>query len=126
MTGRRWFSRVLSAIGVLALAYAVLSLVVPVGTHPPIECTVANESPEAIERVTVTVFHRTYSARGLSPGGSFTFAFDSAGDDHYHVEAELASDARLVADVGYVTTGMDQKDRIEIGGDEVRYTTAHP
>jgi hypothetical protein len=97
-----------------------------VGPYPPIECTVANESPEAIERVTVTVFHRTYSAGGLSPGGSFTFAFDTAGDDHYHVEAQLASGARLVADVGYVTTGTGQKDRIEIAADEVRYTTAHP
>ena len=127
MTGKRWCSRVLSAIGVLALAYMVLNLalhrVLPSTYALPIECTVVNNSTEVLERVAVTVFGHTYGAEGLPPGASFTFTFDAHGDDHYHVVAQPASGNRLVSDVGYVTTGLQLKDRIEIRADEVRFTT---
>jgi hypothetical protein len=127
MTGKRWCSRVLSAIGALALVYMVLDLALPLvfpsaPSAPAIECTVANNSSEVLERVVVSVYHHTYSAEGLPPGASFTFTFN-AGDDHYHVDAQLASGNRLVSDVGYVTTGVRQKDRIEIRADEIRITT---
>lgn len=123
MTRRRWCPWVLGGLVLLVLAYAVLRVVVPRTRYIPIECTVVNKSNQTIERVAVTVFHRTYRAEDLAPGGSFTFAFDAAGDDHYHVEIRSAGGFRRTADVGYVTTGTYPKDRIEIGPDEIRYET---
>jgi hypothetical protein len=123
MTQRRWCPWVLGGLVLFALAYAGLRMVVPGTRYLPIECTVVNGSGEAIERVAVTVFHRTYRAEGLEPGGSFTFAFDAAGDDHYQVEVRSSGGGVRTADVGYVTTGVSPKDRIEIGPDEIRYET---
>jgi hypothetical protein len=123
MTRFRWCPWGFGALLLLVLGYAVGSFVVPNAPRVPIECTVLNDSGEAIEHVAVTVFHRTYHAEALGPGGSFTFAFDAAGDDHYHVEVRSAGGPMRVADVGYVTTGTYPKDRIEIEPDEIRYVT---
>ncbi len=124
MTRRRWCPWVLGGLVLLMVAYVWLRVVIPSTRFIPIECTVVNDSAQTIERVAVTVFHRTYRAEGLAPGGSFSFMFDTAGDDHYHVEAQLASGEQRVADVGYLTTGAVQADRIEIGADEVRIDSA--
>lgn len=107
----------------LVLGYAVGIVMIPNGPRVPIECTVFNDSGETIEHVEVTVFHRTYRAEALKPGGSFSFAFDAAGDDHYHVDVRFSGGSTRVANVGYVTTGTYPKDRIKIGRDEIRYET---
>jgi len=123
MTQMRWRPWVLGVIGTVAVAYGVMFLISPAAQVPPVECAVVNETAETLERVAVTVFHRTYRAEGLAPGGSLTFAFDTAGDDHYHVEVQAASGPPRAADVGYVTTGTHPKDRIEIGPDAIRFET---
>lgn len=104
-------STIVAALAVIVSAAAFARLGVRSGR---VVCVVENETSQVVD-VGVGIYEREYWARGLSPGGSFSFEFEPGADAQYEVEATLGSGARYTQELGYVTSGVNVHHRVSLG-----------
>lgn len=118
--------RLALVLGILASFAVIIALAAMawVGVRSgQVVCVVENETSQVAD-VTVAIYERRYAVKGLSPGGSFSFAFEPGADAHYEVEVVLGSGASYKQDVGYVTSGVSLHHRIMVGDNAVKLTAS--
>jgi hypothetical protein len=117
----RRFALVLGIVASFAAIIAFAALAWLGVRSGQVVCVVENETSQMAD-VTVSIYDMEYTAKGLSPGGSFSFEFEPAADAHYEVEVTLESGASYKQNVGYVTSGVSLHHRIVVGDDAVKLT----
>lgn len=110
----------LLAVTAVVAASALAWLAVP---HGQVVCVVENGTSQVAD-VTVNIYEKAYTARGLTPGGSFSFEFVPGADAHYAVSVSLAPEAGYEQDIGYVTSGVKLEHRMIVREKAIELTAS--
>src|SRR6266436_2353660 len=82
--------------------------------------TITNDSGEGIRTGHLTVCGQRFDLSHMPPGQPRSFSFRVTADDDFHVEVMFESSRTITRRVGYVTSGFDFNDKLDVVHDDVR------
>jgi hypothetical protein len=87
---------------------------------------VINRSGADIKECSVSLGGSVVDIGGIKIAGASSISFAVKGDAHYGVTVEFANGERLQQQIGYVTSGFDYEDAIEIYDGRAELTRNNP